>query len=88
MPPRYLARMAKHPKRPRDPNQLAHMIVQLATGETGDAAPASSSKDPLAAELGRRGGLKGGRARADSLTASERREIASKAATARWKRDR
>ena len=41
-------------------------------------------KDPLAVEFGRRGGLKGGRARADKLTADERSDIARKAAGARW----
>src|SRR5687767_6525845 len=41
-------------------------------------------KDPLAVEFGRRGGLKGGRARADKLSASERADIASRAAKARW----
>jgi hypothetical protein len=41
-------------------------------------------KNPYAASLGRLGGLKGGRARAESLTAKQRREIAIKAAQARW----
>ena len=43
-------------------------------------------KDPIAAELGRRGGRKGGRARALSLTPEQRREIAQRAAAARWQR--
>lgn len=74
--------MAKHPKRPRDPNQLAKMIVDLATGKADE--PAGPAKDPAAADLGRRGGLKGGRARAQSLTPDQRSTIARKAAVARW----
>jgi hypothetical protein len=46
----------------------------------------SVGKDPIAAELGRRGGRKGGRARALSLTPEQRREIAQRAAAARWQR--
>ena len=76
MPP-----MAKTPKRPRDPNQLARMIVDLATGEVADPAP----QENAAAELGRLGGLKGGRARADAMTPERRAEIARQAAAARWK---
>ena len=45
-------------------------------------------KDPLAVELGRRGGLKGGKARAAKLAAEERSESARKAARARWARER
>jgi hypothetical protein len=45
-----------------------------------------SGKNPHAAALGRLGGLKGGRARAERLTAKERRQIAEKAARERWKR--
>jgi len=41
-------------------------------------------KNPYAVALGRKGGLKGGRARADKLNAEERRQIAQKAAKARW----
>jgi hypothetical protein len=73
---------AKHPKRPRDPNQLAKLIVDLATG-TINEVPANlddSGKDPAAVSLGRRGGLKGGKARAAKLTPDERRQIAQKAA--------
>lgn len=43
-------------------------------------------KDPAAVELGRKGGLKGGKARAKKLTAKERSDIAKKAAEARWKK--
>ena len=71
------------PKRPRDVNQLAKLLVDLATGEKKEETPADS-KNPHAVALGRMGGLKGGRARAESLTAKRRSEIAKKAAKKRW----
>jgi len=78
--------MTKPPKRPRDPNQLAKHIVDLATGEATDARP-DAGKNPAAVELGRLGGLKGGKARSDALSPDERSEIAKKAAEARWRRE-
>jgi hypothetical protein len=69
------------PKRPRDVNQLAKSIVDEATGQ---AEPVEDTRDPLAVELGRRGGLKGGKARAAKLSPEERSAIARKAAAARW----
>lgn len=74
------------PKRPRDPNQLAHLIAAIATGEVDDAKT-DDGKNPAAVALGRKGGLKGGAARAKKLTAKERSEIAKKAAKARWSQD-
>jgi hypothetical protein len=77
--------MAKTPKRPRDANQLAKLIVDMATGE----APSHTTvdgKDPAAVALGRKGGLKGGKARAEKLSAARRTEIAKKAALAKWRR--
>lgn len=72
--------MAKK-KRPRDVNQLAHQIVEEAT----QGAPQDNSgKDPAAVALGRKGGLKGGVARAAKLTKEQRSESAKKAAKARW----
>jgi hypothetical protein len=68
----------KPPKRPRDPNQLAKMIVDIATGEIEDA-PAPDPKTK-----GRAGGLKGGIARAKTLDPQTRRRIAQKAAAGRW----
>jgi len=79
--------MTKHPKRPRDPAQLAKMIVDIATGEKPDIQPGIDSAKSAAAQLGRIGGLKGGRARADKLTAKQRSTIARKAAAARWRKD-
>jgi hypothetical protein len=70
-------------KRPRDPNQLAKLVVDIATGEIDDTLE-PDGKDPAAVALGRRGGLKGGRARAEKMTAEERRESARRAAHARW----
>jgi hypothetical protein len=74
------------PKRPRDVNQLAKLITDLATGQASDArsTPEQDGKDPAAVSLGRRGGLKGGRARAEKLTPERRQEIARKAAAKRW----
>jgi hypothetical protein len=71
------------PKRPRDVNSLARQIVDEATGEH-TPEPVSDGKDPAAVELGRKGGLKGGKARAAKLSPERRREIAKKAAEARW----
>jgi hypothetical protein len=73
----------KRPKRPRDPNQLAKRIVDIATGEAEDRDP-DDGKDPAAVALGREGGLKGGKARASKLTPEQRAEIARKAAQSRW----
>ena len=75
--------MAKTPKRPRDTNQLAHMIAQLATGELDDVKT-DDGKDPAAVALGRKGGLKGGKARADKLSSKRKSEIAREAAKKRW----
>lgn len=69
--------------RPRDLNRLASEIVAEATGEE-KPQPEKPEKDPAAVELGRRGGLKGGKAQARKLSAQRRREIAKGAAEARW----
>ncbi len=70
--------MNKNPKRPRDANKLAKTVVDIATGQRGNDKP--EEKDPAAVALGK----KGGEARAKSLTADERKEIAKKAAEKRW----
>lgn len=75
--------MAKKPKRPKDTNQLAKYIVDLATGEK-EEPETDTGKNPHAVALGRSGGLKGGKARAIKLTAARRKEIAKKAAEKRW----
>jgi len=73
-------------KRPRDPAQLAKFIVDVATGQVEDREPTpeEQGKNPAAVALGRKGGLKGGKARADKMTAKQRTLAAKKAATARW----
>ena len=76
--------MPNRKKRPRDFAQRAKMIVDIATGEIEDREPIDG-KDPAAISLGRRGGLKGGKARAKSLDPKRRKEIAQLAARARWK---
>jgi hypothetical protein len=65
-------------RQPQDVNVLATSIVEEATSESG--------KNPHAVALGRLGGKKGGPARAKKLTPEQRREIARKAAAARWKK--
>ena len=77
--------MTARPKRPRDLNLLAKQIVEEATGIIPPQEPANGS-DPQAAKLGRNGGLKGGRARAEGLSAEQRSDIARRAAQARWRK--
>lgn len=70
------------PKRPRDPNQLAKLIVDISTGEL------PKPEDPNGPKRGRAGGMVGGVARAKSLTESKRKKIATLAAKARWAKKR
>ena len=65
-------------KRPADANACAVMVAKIATGEIED-----TGRDP-GTEANRRGGLKGGKSRAAKLSAEKRKEIAAKAAKARW----
>jgi hypothetical protein len=67
----------------KDANVLAYEIVQQATGQM--PKPERTQKNPAAVSLGRLGGLKGGKARAEKLSALERKAIAKKAAQARWR---
>lgn len=69
--------MTDKPKRPRDANQLAKFIVDVATGEAEEVTKAEGQ---------RKGGLSGGPARAKALSPDERSEIARVAAAARWKK--
>jgi len=75
---------SKKKKRPRDLNVLAAEIVKTAT--EGEPTSPQDDKNPHAVALGRLGGKKGGKARAEKLSSEERREIARKAARARWER--
>ncbi|MGA8027697.1 MAG: hypothetical protein WB992_11170 [Bryobacteraceae bacterium] len=66
---------------------MAPSIVEKAIGEHFDGTPShdpNAGKNPHAVELGRLGGMKGGRARAQALTPAKRKAIAKKAARARW----
>src|SRR5579863_10337301 len=67
---------------PKDINQMAASIIGRVTGET--ETQKAPIKDPAAVALGRKGGLKGGKARAEKLSPRKRKEIAKKAAKARW----
>lgn len=71
-------------KRPRDLNSLAALIVDEATNDELLPKAEERVKDPAAVSLGRKGGLKGGKARAAKLSPKERSDIAKKAAAARW----
>jgi hypothetical protein len=75
--------MAKKAKLPKDVNKKAKSVVDMAT-EINDGGKTSDGKSAAAVALGRKGGLKGGKARAEALTAKRRREIAQQAAAARW----
>lgn len=77
----------KKKKLPTDINQLAKSVVDLATDEN-PPEEISSDKNPHAVELGRLGGNKGGKARAEKLTPEQRSEIAKIAAQARWKKSK
>src|SRR5258706_13030751 len=80
------ARSSK-PRRPKDLNLLARAIVEQSIGEKLDGSPLddpSKGKNPAAVALGKLGGAKGGRARAESLSPPKRKAIAKKAAQARW----
>ena len=86
--------MPKRSRKKKSPdfNQLARSIVDKATGASSapknkrPAKKAEKAKDPAAVSLGRKGGLKGGPARAAKLTKEQLSESARKAALARWKR--
>jgi hypothetical protein len=75
--------MAKR-KNEEDFNEVAFRVVTQSTSEPIPITAAKKRKNPAAVALGRLGGKKGGRARADKLDPARRREIASKAARKRW----
>ncbi len=78
--------MVKRSRMPRDMNQLAHRVVELATTDAGreEEFSAGMTLSEAAAAMGRMGGLKGGPARAKKLSATRRKAIARKAAKTRW----
>jgi len=72
----------------RDVNEIAHAMVEaIAAGQIPVEMKTPDGKNPLAVALGRMGGLKGGRARADKLTKKQLSDSARKAAQARWHRE-
>jgi hypothetical protein len=75
--------VTKKQRMPSDPMQRAKLTIDLALGEA-TPEPEEAPKDAASVELGRLGGLKGGPARAKKLSPERRREIAKKAAAARW----
>lgn len=75
---------------PKDPNKLAYQIVKMSTEESANKEP-PKERTPIQtpiqeylAEIGRKGGLIGGKKRAEKLTPERRKEIAQKAANTRW----
>lgn len=76
--------MPDRSRKPRDLNEMASAIVDRATSDEPEPDP-YEGKNPAAVELGRLGGLKGGKARAEKLSAKKRSAIAKKAAAVRWK---
>jgi hypothetical protein len=85
--------MKKPKKLPTDANQRAYEIVRLSTEEDEPDPPPmiEEPRSPISqylADIGRKGGLKGGKARAENMTPERRKEIAQKAAGARWGKDK
>ncbi len=81
----YTVKMPKRSSKKKDVNLLAKSIVGEATMENLLDKAVENGKNPAAVLLGRLGGLKGGKARAAKLSVEQRKEIAKKAATERWK---
>lgn len=75
-----MSRGPKGQKRPADTVGNAIKVARLATGEEEEEFDGSDGKDPAAQAMGR----KGGKARAESLSAKKRKEIAKNAAAKRW----
>lgn len=82
----YTETMAKQRRKRADVNELAESIGDAVTDEQLQRKALEEGKNPAAVMLGRLGGLKGGKARAMKLSAEERKEIARKAAVARWRK--
>jgi hypothetical protein len=86
--PCHIDGMAKTPSRPRDMNELAKRIVDISIGEAEDEPTTEIEKNPHAVALGRLGGLRGGKVRAERLEPAKRSEIARVAARSRWQKKR
>ena len=82
--------MPKRSSKREDTNEAAFRVVSQATGEKAEQPepepPSPETVSAVMAAMGRKGGLKGGKARAANLTPAKRKAIAKKAAAARWKR--
>lgn len=76
--------MAKRSSKPRDLNSMAAAIVGQSVDPDDQGDDPYEGKDPAAVELGRKGGLKGGKARAANMSAAERSESARHAVVSRW----
>lgn len=75
----------KQEKRPTDVNELAHHLVEVSTRENDDTPQATREQiSRFMAEMGRKGGKKGGKRRLETMSAKERSRIAKKAARSRW----
>lgn len=76
--------MPKRSSKPRDLNSLAAAVVAQSTNPEDKGVDPYEGKNPAAVELGRLGGKKGGKARAEKMTAKQRSDAAKKAAESRW----
>lgn len=83
--PCYASNMKKITGKHLDFAQIAHAVMEAATDESEPTEPIDT-RNPHAVALGTLGGQKGGKARAEKLSAERKKEIAQKAAQARWKK--
>ncbi len=84
-----MPKLIKHPKRPKEVNQLAHSLVDLSTqGQPFSMVPEPAfAPNPISeymSAIGRKGGKIGGKRRLATMSREERRKVAKKAAKARW----
>jgi hypothetical protein len=77
--------MPKRSSKP-DANEIAFRVVQQSTHEADEPQPTLPPKDPAAVALGRKGGLKGGKARAEKLSKEQLSEIGREGARKRWEK--
>ncbi len=86
--PHFMAKTPKKktPKAREDVNTMAYRIMLEATGQASKTPDPDAGKDPAAVALGKKGGAKGGKARAAGMTAKQRTASAKKAAAARWEK--
>jgi hypothetical protein len=80
--------MRRSSKLPADLNQRAFEVVRMSTEEIESSPQAKSAISSYLSQIGRKGGLKGGKSRAKKLSAVKRSEIARNAAKSRWAKQR